>query len=134
MEDVSPGQGRPGGAAAYNTHAPHPTVLGVQIELHADAAATIKQIDPTATVMLGGQAFEDLPGHPASEFLTQILADADYPAAANFDIAACHHYLPPNAAPQRFAEFKAALTRFGIGDRPVWTTEAGLPSWPTLLG
>src|SRR5437879_5162895 len=41
-------------------------------------AATIKQIDPTSTVVLGGQAFQDLPGHPASEFLTQNLADADY--------------------------------------------------------
>ena len=54
-------------------------------------SSTIKQIDPTATVVLGGQAFQDLPGHPASEFLTQILADADYPAAANFDIAAFHY-------------------------------------------
>ncbi len=97
-------------------------------------SSTIKQIDPTATVVLGGQAFQDLPGHPASEFPTQILADADYPAAANFDIAAFHYYLPPNAAPQHFAEFKAALTRFGIGDRPVWITEAGLPSCPTLMG
>ena len=39
-----------------------------------------------------------------------------------------------NAAPQRFAEFKSALTRFGIGDRPVWITEAGLPSCPILMG
>jgi len=101
--------------------------------LLAVTSSTIKQIDPTATIVLGGQAFQDLPGHPASEFLTQILADADHPAAANFDIAAFHYYLPPNAAPQRFAEFNTALTRFGIGDRPVWITEAGLPSCPTLL-
>ncbi len=97
-------------------------------------SATIKQIDPTATVVLGGQAFQDLPGHPASEFLTQILADADYPAAANFDVAAFHYYLPADQAPEHFAEFKTALTRFGIGDRPVWITEAGLPSCPTLMG
>src|SRR5712692_3945068 len=102
--------------------------------LLAVTSSTIMQIDPTATVVLGGQAFQDLPWHPASEFLTQILADADYPAAANFDIAAFHYYLPPNAAPQHFAEFKAALTRFGIGDRPVWITEAGLPSCPTRMG
>ena len=74
--------------------------------LLAVTSATIKQIDPTATIVLGGQAFQDLPGHPASKFLTQILADADYPAAANFDIAAFHYYLPPVQAPEHFEEFK----------------------------
>jgi endo-1,4-beta-mannosidase len=85
--------------------------------LLAVTSSTIKQIDPTATIVLGGQAFQDLPGHPASE----ILADADYPAAANFDIAALHYYLPPEQAPEHFEEFKTALSRFGIGDRPIPT-------------
>ncbi len=101
--------------------------------LLAVTSSTIMQIDPTATVVLGGQAVQHLPGHPAGEFLTQILPDADHPAASNFDIAAFHYYLPPNAAPQHFAEFKAALTRFGIGDRPIWITEAGLPTCPALV-
>ena len=30
----------------------------------AITSSTIKRIDPTATVVLGGQAFDDLPGHP----------------------------------------------------------------------
>jgi len=34
-------------------------------------SSTIKQIDPTATVVLGGQAFQDLPGHPASALRTR---------------------------------------------------------------
>ena len=87
--------------------------------LLAVTSSTTKQIDPTAAIVLGGQAFQDLPGHPASEFLAQILADADYPAAANFDIAAFHFYLPPEQAPDHFEEFKIALTRFGIGDGPI---------------
>ncbi len=102
--------------------------------LLAVTSSTIKQIDPTATIVLGGQAFQDLPRHPASEFLTQILADADHPAAANFDIAAFHYYLPPEQAPEHFEEFKTALTRFGIGDRPIWITEAGLPTWAACVG
>jgi hypothetical protein len=79
--------------------------------------------------VLGGQALQDVPDHPASAFLTQILGDLDHSAAPNFGIAAFHYYLPPEAAPQRFAEFKDSLTRFGLGDRPIWITEAGLPSW-----
>ena len=97
--------------------------------LLAVTSSTIRQIDPTATVVLGGLAFQDWPGHPATAFLTGILQDAEYPAAGNFDIAAFHYYLPPNEAPQQVAKFKDALTRFGIGDRPIWVTEAGLPTW-----
>jgi O-glycosyl hydrolase len=67
--------------------------------LLAVTSSTIKQIDPTATVLLGGQAFQDLPGHPASEFLTQILSDVDNPAAPNFDVAGFHYYLPPDKHP-----------------------------------
>ncbi len=89
--------------------------------------STIKAIDPTATVVLGGQAFVDLPDHPASEFLSQILGDAEHPAVADFDIAAFHYYLPPGQAPRQFARFKSTLSDFGIGDRPIWVTEAGLP-------
>src|SRR5579864_288076 len=100
--------------------------------LLAITSSTIRQIDPTATVVLGGQAFLDMPGHPASAFLTKILGDADHPAGANFDIAAFHFYLRPDQAPQDFAEFKTALRQFGIDNRPIWITEAGLPSWATV--
>ena len=78
--------------------------------LLAVTSSTIKEIDPTATVVLGGQAFQELPGHPASAFQTQILGDLDHPAAPNFDLAAFHYYLPPEAAPQHFAEFKDTLS------------------------
>jgi polysaccharide biosynthesis protein PslG len=102
--------------------------------LLAITSSTIRQIDPTATVVLGGQAFVDMPGHGASDFLTQILGDADHPAAANFDIAAFHFYLRPDQAPQDFAAFKTALTQFGITNRPIWITEAGLPNWAIATG
>jgi polysaccharide biosynthesis protein PslG len=100
--------------------------------LLAITTSTIRQIDPTATVVLGGQAFLDMPGHAASDFLTNILGDADHAAGANFDIAAFHFYLRPDQAPQDFAEFKATLTQFGIDNRPIWITEAGLPSSATV--
>jgi polysaccharide biosynthesis protein PslG len=96
--------------------------------------STIKQIDPTATVVLGGQAFVDWPDHPASQFLSQILEDVDHPAAAHFDIAAFHYYLPPEQAPRQFERFKSTLAEFGIGDRPIWVTEAGLPNWGVVPG
>jgi hypothetical protein len=53
---------------------------------------TIKRTDPTATVLLGGLAFIDQPGHPADEFLAAILADPDHPALASFDVVALHFY------------------------------------------
>jgi polysaccharide biosynthesis protein PslG len=68
--------------------------------LLATTSSTSRQIDPTATVVLGGQAFVDMPGHVASDFLTHILGDADHPAGAYFDIAAFHFYLRPDQAPR----------------------------------
>ena len=91
--------------------------------------STIKHIDPTATVVLGGQAFIDLPDHDAGEFLAQLLADPDYPAAPNFDIAAFHYYLPPDQAPRWFDRFRSTLSEFGLDERPIWITEAGQPTW-----
>ena len=91
--------------------------------------STIKQIDPTATVVLGGQAFADLPDHDAGDFLARILADPDYPAAANFDIAAFHYYQPPEQAPRLFERFKSTLSEFVVDERPIWITEAGQPTW-----
>ncbi|MBO0882355.1 MAG: cellulase family glycosylhydrolase, partial [Mycobacterium sp.] len=93
--------------------------------------STIKQIDPTATVVLGGQAFIDLPDHDAGGFLAEILADPEHPAAANFDIAAFHYYQPANQASRWYARFESTLSTFGVGDRPIWITEAGLPTWAT---
>lgn len=99
--------------------------------LLALTSITIKQIDPTANVVLGGQAFIDLPDHAAGDFLAQILADPDYPAAASFDIAALHYYQPPDQASRWYERFRSTLSAFGVGDRPIWITEAGLPGWAT---
>jgi hypothetical protein len=93
--------------------------------------STIKQIDPTATVVLGGQAFIDVSDHDAGDFLTQILGDSEHPAAANFDIAAFHYYQPADQASRWYERFRSTLSAFGVGDRPIWITEAGLPGWAT---
>ncbi len=84
-------------------------------QLLAVTYTTTKHIDPSATVVLGGQAFVDLPDHPAGEFSGRILGDAEHPAAADFDIAAFHYYLPPGAgaAPVRSVPVGA----FGLRDR-----------------
>ena len=87
--------------------------------------STIKQIDPKATVVLGGQAFVDLPDHDAGDFLARILADPGYPAAASFDIAAFHYYQPPDQASRWYRRFKSTLSEFGVDERPIWITEAG---------
>jgi large repetitive protein len=94
--------------------------------------ATIKQVDPTATVVLGGLAFVEQDGQPAAAFLKRLLSDPESPVGDNFDVAAMHFYLTLDELPSRVGEFKATLTEAGLSDRPFWMTEAGLPSDPSL--
>jgi hypothetical protein len=100
--------------------------------LLAETYRTIKHIDPTANVLLGGLAFLEQAGQPASAFLSQILADTQHPAAANFDIAAVHFYGTPDQAAARLSELNWTLAQAGVTGRPVWVTEAGLPTDPAL--
>jgi len=56
-------------------------------ELLARASAQVKQADPEATVLLGGQAQG---GGAVPDFLAQILEDPVYPAGAYFDVHNVH--------------------------------------------
>ena len=101
---------------------------GEYARLLGETYRTIKQVDPTANVVLGGLAFMEQNGQPASTFLSQILADPQYPAADNFDITGVHFYGTPDQATAHLQELTSTLARAGVAGRPVWVTEAGLPS------
>ena len=92
----------------------------------------IKAVDPAATVVLGGLGFRDLPGRPAEAFLSQILFDPDHPAAYSFDVASFHHYGSLDDARRRVAALQAALAQAGVPRRPIWITETGQASNPSL--
>jgi hypothetical protein len=94
--------------------------------------ATIKSVDPSATVVLGGLGFHDLEGQVPDEFLRQILADATFPAGKNFDVAAIHHFGSIEQARDRLTLLHTRMLEAGIGDRPVWITETGQASDPEL--
>jgi hypothetical protein len=93
---------------------------------------TIKSLDPTATVVLGGLGFHDFEGQVPDEFLVNILNDPAYPAGHYFDVASIHHFGSTDQAIQRLTLLRTRLNEAGLGDRPVWITETGQASDPEL--
>lgn len=93
---------------------------------------TIKSLDPSATVVLGGLGFHDFEGQVPDEFLVTILNDPAYPAAQYFDVASIHHFGSTEQAMQRMTLLRTRLTEAGIGNRPIWITETGQASDPEL--
>ncbi|MCZ7574557.1 MAG: hypothetical protein M5U01_38900 [Ardenticatenaceae bacterium] len=90
---------------------------------------TIKSIDPGTTILLGGLGSAGVPGMDDANFLAQILADPDHPAARNFDIANFHHYGSDEEARRQMASVQKALAGAGAADRP--TSEVWWGScWP----
>jgi Glycosyl hydrolase family 10 len=93
---------------------------------------TIKNLDPGATVVLGGLGFHDFEGQLPDEFLVSILNDPAYPAGRYFDVASIHHFGSTDQAIERLNLLRTRLTEAGIGDRPIWITETGQASDPEL--
>jgi hypothetical protein len=92
----------------------------------------IKAIDPGATVVLGGLGFRDRPGSPAEAFVSRILFDPEHPATYSFDVASFHHYGSLDNATRRVATLRDVLARAGVPRRPIWITETGQASNPSL--
>jgi hypothetical protein len=78
----------------------------------------IKRTDPSGTVLLGGLAFIDQPGHPADDYLT----------ASSIDVTVMHFYSSPDQAAPQLRQLRGVLGAGRCPERPVWITEAGQPA------
>lgn len=90
------------------------------------ANAVIKQIDPTATVLMAGMVAPDL------GFFTRVVQDAardrDQTGADSFDGAAWHAYGRVTLLYSNLQRLRAILAANGFGPVPIWVTEAGFPA------
>lgn len=94
---------------------------------------TVKRVNPSAQVLLGGVALEG--GGPGGiyrnrTFLTDILNDRRYPAAKHFDIMNFHSYGTREEMRQRMDYVRRALSQANAGAKPIWVTETGYSSDP----
>ncbi|MBI2955484.1 MAG: hypothetical protein HYY30_14310 [Chloroflexi bacterium] len=90
-----------------------------------------KFADPEATVLMGGLAHWTWPNQ---NFLSQILAaiKADNAAAANnhyFDAMAQHWYNRSSQMYDMVNQARSTLQSYGLGAKPVWVNETGVPIW-----
>ncbi len=95
------------------------------------AYLTIKQVDPSATVMWGGLAIYGPKYEGGRHFLNEMGAAlrADPMAAAHngfFDVAAVHQYSNVTTGYNNTVRVRAAIASGGWQGKPVWVTESGV--------
>lgn len=86
------------------------------------ADRVIKQVDPTAQVLMAGMVVPDL------GFLTRVLDLAKQAGMAPFDIAAWHAYGDTRLLYGNLTRFRALLGGAGFGRTSLWVTEDGFPA------
>ena len=84
----------------------------------------IKQIDPSADVLIGG-----LSGTGAMSWLAQVFATPGADAAQAFDIANVHERAPLDSLASDIGAWRQFFAGYGF-DGPLWVTEHGYPSDP----
>ncbi len=96
------------------------------------AYQVVKFADPSATVIMGGQAYWPYPTW-FDAFLDALLADDPGARRANndyFDVVAGHWYSNPRhiwrMTKYAFADKMAAR---GLAPKPIWINETGVPAW-----
>lgn len=95
-------------------------------ELLAVAYRTIKQVDPSATVLFGGLSLSQRPWlEPDGGFFGRVLNDAANPGIQNFDVANFHQYGSAQDARNKMTYTRGVLEKAGRKDVPIWITEAG---------
>ena len=104
-------------------------------ELLQATYATIKDTDPTATVVLGGLSGPGIDAH-GNGFLPRLYA---LDAGAFFDVVSVHLYIHPTqgdlATLQReLGATRAILNINGDDDKPIWLTEIGWSDTPNAWG
>ncbi len=88
-----------------------------------------KFADPNATVLMGGMAYWSNPS-----FFSQVLGliKADPSAAANgyyFDATAWHWYSRSSQMYDMVNTTRSTLQSYGLGSKPIWVNETGVPIW-----
>lgn len=93
----------------------------------AQAAALVRANDPDAVILLPGMA--GLDDYTLDTWLPGVIAGGgkDW-----FDIVNYHYYSNWESFVMRRPRLAAAMKRLGIDDKPVWLTETGSTSDPTL--
>ncbi len=93
----------------------------------AQAARVIREHDPDAVILMPG--IGGLDDYALNEWFAGVLegGGSDW-----FDIVNYHYYGPWMSYPQRREHFAAFLREHGLADKPVWMTETGSTSSPTL--
>lgn len=86
--------------------------------LLAVTSSTIKQIDPTATVVLGGQGPSGSAWAPGKRVPDPDPGRCGLSGRRELRRRSFPLLPAPEQAPEHFAEFETALTRFRIGDKP----------------
>ncbi|KDA52855.1 hypothetical protein EG19_09425, partial [Thermoanaerobaculum aquaticum] len=99
-------------------------------ELLAVTYDAVRRANPQAKVVLGGLALDGT--YRDANFLTEILFDTFYPAARYFDVMNFHHYGSREEAQQKMEYVRHALAQVGAGNKPIWITETGYSSDPSL--
>ena len=101
---------------------------GQMVQMAKEAYTILKQIDPGCTIV--SPAPEELKG---LAFFQQYLAAGGGKYA---DVIGYHFYVnndPPEAMVPFIQQARTIMTRNGLGDKPLWDTEAGWLSPPALL-
>ncbi len=93
----------------------------------AEAAAIVRANDPDAVIVLPGMA--GLDGYSLDVWLAGVVAGG---GTDWFDVVNYHDYAGWESFIIRRPRLTAALQRLGIADKPVWLTETGSSSDPTL--
>ncbi len=105
----------------------NPTASALQALLSA-TSATIKSIDPSATVLTSGLA--EFPansdGQTMATFLTALERDPAFRSSA--DVVALHGYAANPAGLVRVLDQARSIMRAAGDDRPIWITELGWAS------
>lgn len=103
---------------------PNPTAAGYAALL-AETSATIKRVDPSATVVSAGLA--ELPAVPEgatlAEFLTALESNPAFRSSA--DVVAVHGYAENALGTARVLDTARAIMHAAGDTRPLWVTEVG---------
>jgi hypothetical protein len=93
----------------------------------AAVAEVIRANDPDAKIVMPG--LSRLDDYAVDEWLTGVVAGA---GADTFDVVGYHFYSPWSEYPAARAHLARVLSETGMAGKPVWLTETGTSSDPTL--
>ncbi|MBI3943149.1 MAG: carboxypeptidase regulatory-like domain-containing protein [Chloroflexi bacterium] len=96
-----------------------------------------KTADPQATILIAGMAHFSQP-----DFFPNLLQALSQDSDKNlrdsnnwfFDVTAWHLYSDPRLLWDKTQWIRSQLARFGLGNKPIWVNESGIPVWNDYPG